>query len=132
MRQLRRPLETAAVATGGGVWRLKWHPTCERLLLAACMYAGHALLAVDAAAAEVRVLEAYKGHQSIAYGADWHRSSKRGAAGSSLSGVVASSGDTLCSCEHSGVLQRSLIATASFYDRRLHLWSPEHCCGCCC
>ncbi len=102
------------VNTGGGVWRLKWHPCDSHLLLAACMYAGFAVLRVDAASGtagtaqrstlparpdnRIAVAERYPHHQSLAYGASW--------------------------CAEVGEGGQSLVATCSFYDRLLHLWSP--------
>ena len=42
MRSLRRPVkETAA---GGGVWRVKWHPTNPDLMAVACMHDGVKIL----------------------------------------------------------------------------------------
>ena len=88
------------VNLGGGVWRARWHPTDPQLLLAACMYAGYAVLRCaggDAARAEV--LQTYEhAPGSLSYGADW------------------------C-CDAGAGGGASLAATASFYDRQLHLWA---------
>ncbi len=95
------PTHSPQINTGGGVWRAKWHPTNPELLLAACMYNGFAVLrAAVGEAAGLEILESYEhASGSLSYGADWCRD--EGAAGSGA----------------------SLAATASFYDRQLHLWS---------
>ena len=88
------------MCTGGGVWRAKWHPSDPELLLAACMYNGYAVVRVPAAeAGGLETVETYEhGSGSLSYGADWCRAEAAGGGG-------------------------SLAATASFYDRQLHLWS---------
>eukprot|EP00042_Codosiga_hollandica_P037487 m.295448 g.295448 ORF g.295448 m.295448 type:complete len:247 (-) comp55152_c0_seq1:68-808(-) len=91
-RTLKSPLKDMHV--GGGVWRLKWHPSEANLLLTATMHNGFHVLDVDATPGE-EIRAHYQGHSSLAYGADWSRTPKT---------------------PHT-------VATCSFYDHALHLWS---------
>ncbi|TRY81956.1 hypothetical protein DNTS_013401 [Danionella cerebrum] len=74
-RNMKQPLSETAV--GGGVWRLKWHPNHEHLLLAACMHNDfhilHSQKAMEQQDASCSVLASYILHNSLAYGADWSR-----------------------------------------------------------
>ncbi|CAN0305599.1 unnamed protein product, partial [Scytosiphon promiscuus] len=117
-RALRVPVST--IPTGGGLWRLKWHPDPERgnLLLAACMHAGMRVLDTgldmsnplvhDSLSGSVEgggepegrqeIVSKYTRHASMAYGADWCRL------------------PALSRSKH------AVIASCSFYDSLLCLW----------
>jgi hypothetical protein len=100
------------VRTGGGNWRLRWHPKDAHLLLAACMYHGLAIIQANDTFNAVHVAEEYGAHGSISYGADWFRSGYAGD-GSANHGEHPHETD-----------EPTLIASCSFYDRLLHIWSP--------
>lgn len=101
------PLVQADV--GGGVWRVKWHPSIQRKndLLVACMHDGFKVVQFDienragtsqhSGAPEWEIRKRFDAHKSLAYGVDWSYDEKRDEA------------DTL-------------IASCSFYDHTLHLW----------
>lgn len=79
---------------GGGVWRLKWEPGPEHLLLAACMHNGFHI--VDTSDSELKNVASFTGHESLAYGADWWWPGSKGTS--------------------------RIVASASFYDHLLCLW----------
>ncbi|KAJ1918104.1 hypothetical protein H4219_002826 [Mycoemilia scoparia] len=120
-RNMKRPLGDWHV--GGGVWRLKWHPTDPSLLLAAGMHNGFHVakinpnmqsidIVVDNANVEkkslvdgdisqstlVNPVAEFMDHESLAYGVDW------------------------CQNNNAGRDPCSLIGSSSFYDHIFHLW----------
>lgn len=108
-RKMSVPL--TEVDVGGGAWRVKWHPSVSNKedLLVACMHDGFKVVrcALEGEGLEVTVSGSpsvssrFNAHASLAYGVDWqHRSSQdRGTA--------------------------SIVASCSFYDHMLCLWSPQ-------
>ncbi|KAF7347828.1 WD-REPEATS-REGION domain-containing protein [Mycena venus] len=101
----RKPLvPVTQVDVGGGAWRVKWHPSTNRKndLLVACMHDGFKVVRFaepqDAGLDGGEVLKRFDSHTSLAYGADWS---------------FADSGDG----------GESLIASCSFYDHSLHVWT---------
>ncbi|KAL2227975.1 diphthine methyltransferase homolog isoform X1 [Sesamum indicum] len=101
VRSTSKPVNESSIRLGGGVWRIKHHPSTPGLVLTACMHNGFAIVKFDGN--QVQVVEQYNKHGSLAYGADWQR------------------GDVSVV----GRKKSPVIATCSFYDRLLHVWTPE-------
>ncbi|OZJ06546.1 hypothetical protein BZG36_00509 [Bifiguratus adelaidae] len=105
-RSMRAPL--ADIPTGGGVWRLKWHPVDKHQLLSVSMHAGAFTIHVqggiigqrDADPVTGHVTTEFLEHKSMAYGGDW--------------------------CYAPGFnVKNSLIVTCSFYDHIAHVWQSS-------
>lgn len=102
---------------GGGAWRVKWHPSAARKndLLVACMHDGFKVVRFDIDEYLTHheqgsgdqnnwdVIMRFDAHTSLAYGVDWSFESQRKGANT--------------------VDAQTLIASGSFYDHALHLWS---------
>jgi diphthamide biosynthesis protein 7 len=86
---------------GGGAWRVKWHPSPSRKedLLVASMHDGFKVAkAYHGEDVTWEVVKRFDEHKSLAYGADW-------------------------SFAPPSVDGETLVASCSFYDHTLHLWS---------
>lgn len=108
----RKPLvPLTTFDAGGGIWRLKWHPSDPRRLLVAGMHGGFKVVDFDGLAlgagvdeagwlkpGEARLHARFDGHESLAYGVDWS------------DGGTTSEG-------------KDLVASCSFYDHALHVWA---------
>lgn len=99
IRSISKPVNKTSVNLGGGVWRVKHHLFIPGLVLAACMHNGFAIVTIKGDKAEV--LETYKKHDSLAYGADWQN------------GEANNRGGT-----------KPVVATCSFYDKLVRVWRP--------
>ena len=100
----RKPLvPLTQVEVGGGVWRVKWHPSEKRKndLLVACMHDGCKVVRSDIGEDLVNssgtVTQRFDEHKSMAYGADW-------------------------SYAEANAEGETLIASCSFYDHMLCTW----------
>lgn len=101
VRSISRPVDETSINLGGGVWRIKNHSVVPGVILAACMHNGFAIVKVNGD--EVKVVETYNKHESLAYGADWYRG-------------------TICQEDKK---EKTIVATCSFYDQLLRVWVPE-------
>lgn len=71
-RSMRSPINTFQTP-GGGIWRLKWHPTNENRLLSASMHAGAFVVDLNNEN-EPKLSTSFLDHTSMTYGADWSHS----------------------------------------------------------
>eukprot|EP00300_Choanocystis_sp_HF-7_P009124 c16272_g1_i3.p2 GENE.c16272_g1_i3~~c16272_g1_i3.p2 ORF type:complete len:128 (-),score=35.27 c16272_g1_i3:32-415(-) len=65
-RAMKKPLHSVPI--GGGVWRIKEHPSTPEYVAVAGMYNGFHIVRVSETP---EVVESYMEHKSIAYGIDW-------------------------------------------------------------
>jgi len=108
-RKMDQPI--SKVHVGGGVWRIKWHPSCYHKvvegdisnsgkMLVAAMHGGCRVVNVPILGGDdggdVEILSQFTAHESMAYGADWISSNK---------------------CE--------VVSSCSFYDRQAFIWNPN-------
>jgi len=108
-RKMDQPM--SKIHVGGGVWRIKWHPSCYHdgeaegdiphsgKMLVAAMHGGCRVVNVPILGGvdgDVEILSQFTAHESMAYGADWISSSKY-----------------------------EVVASCSFYDRQAFIWNPN-------
>mmetsp|Transcript_23073 Transcript_23073/g.38005 ORF Transcript_23073/g.38005 Transcript_23073/m.38005 type:complete len:427 (-) Transcript_23073:426-1706(-) len=110
-RKINEPL--SKVSVGGGVWRIKWHPStwsgkssCRGKLLVAAMHGGCRVVNFPSLNGDVEeytieeadVISEFTAHESMAYGADWISF---------------------------GTSELEAAASCSFYDRKAFIWDSS-------
>lgn len=111
-RSMKAPL--GELKTGGGVWRLKWHPQFSRMLLAACMHNGYKIIEYNIDFSTGKLVCNYKNHKSLAYGVDWCLTTDPPTNTNNPNDLVSNRMD---------LLKGTKIASCSFYDKLLTVWS---------
>lgn len=107
-RSTYRPISETDM--GGGIWRVKWHPTDAARLLLGCMHDGFKIVRLDGLAdpaaqstsfrgSDFEIVKRFDEHESLAYGCDWDRRE-----------------------DDSGEEENRLVYSCSFYDAALHVW----------
>lgn len=82
------------------LWRLKWNPHNDHLLLAACMLGGVHVININE---DIQVVESYYEHRNLSYGADWSFLDRN-------------------ELKRFGENTKYLVASCSFYDHLLCVW----------
>ncbi|KAL4240914.1 Diphthine methyltransferase [Mactra antiquata] len=111
-RKMKHPI--TELNLGGGIWRIKWEPKTADYILTATMYNGFHIVDISNND-DLKICCHFKEHESIAYGADWCRSSQ--------SKVQSSADVSELDCESKTT--EYIIGTCSFYDHLCKLWSID-------
>lgn len=109
-RSVKSPL--SSISVGGGVWRLKWHPTNPQYLLSASMHNGFHVLSIENDQLQLNL--SYDKHNSLAYGVDWSHMTEKSWYSGGNHGIPRD-------CDKCDI--KNIIASCSFYDNLLHVWS---------
>ncbi|ORX43321.1 WD repeat-containing protein 85-like protein [Hesseltinella vesiculosa] len=72
VRNIKSPVSTIHTP-GGGIWRLKWHPSLPTSLLSASMHAGAFIVDTEQSC----ITDSFLDHESMVYGADWSYSTRK-------------------------------------------------------
>ncbi|KAI6654052.1 Diphthamide biosynthesis protein 7 isoform X1 [Oopsacas minuta] len=131
-RDMSKPLNRVQIEDGG-IWRLKWHHSDPNLLLAACTRAGAAVFDFTVSLSMPSVTW-YREHQSLVYGVDWRRGEYKSESNSDVDQMLNQFGDMSMdtaathggnAIQYSSDVVNYQIASCSFYDRSLHIWSID-------
>ncbi|XP_029641959.1 diphthine methyltransferase [Octopus sinensis] len=103
-RSMKAPLRSKSL--GGGIWRIKWHPSSGNCIATATMYNGFHIIdcGFHTADAEMNIVEHYCHEDILAYGIDWFQGER----------------PVPHDCDS------EVLASCSFYDSSLQLWQWQH------